>query len=282
MFEKVFRTTNTIELHGTYIWTIKLAASFLPLLSTLEVSLRNAIHNAATNLIGPDWYNQLATRVRSSWSDQQRDMKNIKWHKKQVNKVEEKIKNKTPAKGLTKRDLIVAKFEFGFWDNLLRECFSVNGSKKALWPQCMPHVFPNRKKGQTNSTIQTQISELRELRNDISHNHPIWKHSSVTDEMSAITYLNERIDKIVEIIGWLSKDAINWLEVHMLVAEARRIATKDFLYLCQRKSIPNIETKSSKFRKHFHRQLAALDKNSFTVISHKDSHMYVLTKITNH
>lgn len=67
---------------------------------------------------------------------------------------------KMPPKGLTRHDLLVAKMDFGFWDNLLRECFSINGDKHALWPQCIPTIFPNLPKGHTNASIQREISSL--------------------------------------------------------------------------------------------------------------------------
>lgn len=279
MYEKVFNTTDPLELHGAYIWSIKLAASIYPLLSTLEVALRNSIHTTATQLIGVDWYDKLATKVRTQYQSPQRDQSNIDWHNKQIADIKKKIKRKTPARGLNKHDLLVAKMDFGFWDNLLRECFLVNGNPMALWPRCTPIVFPNLPSGYTNKNAHDEISELRELRNDIAHHSPIWKNRTVHDKLTAITYINQRINKIVEVIGWLSRDKVNWIEVHMLVAEARRVASINYLELCQRKDMNHVEVKFSCFRRELKKQFKILNINEFKVINNSSS-LFLITKIS--
>lgn len=62
MYQRIFNTTTPIELHGTYIWSVKVAAAIQPLLSTLEVALRNSIHTCGTQFIAPNWYEVLSTR----------------------------------------------------------------------------------------------------------------------------------------------------------------------------------------------------------------------------
>ena len=281
MYEKVFKTTSAVELHGAYIWSIKVAASIQPLLSTLEVALRNSIHTSATQEIAPDWYDKIATRVRKQWKDKQRDANNIKWHSAEIQRIKKKLSNKTPPRGLTMHDLLVAKMDFGFWDNLLRECFSINGNKLALWPQCIPKVFPNLPKGQTNASIQRQISALRETRNDIAHNSPIWKHKNVVDQSSAIKYINEKIDHIVEITKWLSDEKVDWLEVHSLVSEAKRVSSKDYLLLCQRKGMEEFVTPYSRYKRAFHSHLNQLDRNNFNIIQKANGGLYMVTKVTS-
>ncbi|WP_457802787.1 hypothetical protein [Vibrio cholerae] len=283
MYEKVFKTTTPVELHGAYIWSVKVAASIHPLLSALEVALRNSIHISATNAICPDWYDKINTKIRKSWKVGKRDQGNINWHKSQIADVKKKLarKTQTPPKGLTMHDLLVAKMDFGFWDNLLRECFSINGDKKALWPQCIPMVFPYLPKGQTNATIQVEISALRELRNDIAHNSPIWKHKTVTDTQSAIAHINQQIDKILEIISWLSSEKVDWLEVHMLQSEAKRIASTEYLLLCQRKDMTNLTTPYSRYKRDFRSRLKQLKKNEFDIVDTLNGELYMLTKVTS-
>uniref|UniRef100_A0A5Q0TM04 CAAX protease n=2 Tax=Vibrio algicola TaxID=2662262 RepID=A0A5Q0TM04_9VIBR len=283
MYEKVFKTTTSVELHGAYVWSVKVAANIHPLLSALEVALRNSIHISATQTISTDWYDKISTKERKSWKAGKRDHNNIKWHRAQVADIKKKIARKiqTAPKGLTMHDLLVAKMDFGFWDNLLRECFSINGDKKALWPQCMPLVFPNLPKGKTNSSVQLEISALRELRNDIAHNSPIWKHKSVTDQQSAISYINNQIDKIIEIIKWLSSEKVDWLEVHMLQAEAKRVASKNYLFLCQRKEMSELTAPFSRYKREFRSQLKQLDKDEFDLINTQNGDLYMVTKVTS-
>lgn len=279
MYQKVFGTQNAIELHGAYIWSVKVAACMHPLLSALEVALRNSIHISASKIIGANWYDVLKTNVRKSWSSKNRDINNITWHNNEIARVKNKIKNKTPPKGLTIHDLLVAKMDFGFWDNLLRQCFSCNGDKSALWPQCMPDVFPNIPKGYTNSSVQKEVSLLRDMRNDIAHNSPIWKNRAVTDTNSAVRYINSMIDKILEIISWLSTEKVNWLEVHMLKAEAQRIASKEYLLLCQRKDIRDITRPYTLYKRELRRKLKKLRKDEFDIIELNGSKLYMVTKI---
>jgi len=280
MYEKVFNTKDAVELHGAYIWSVKASASIQPLLSALEVALRNSIHTNATNAISKDWYDKLSTRIRKGWKNKKRDIKNIEWHKKQVADIKKKLSHKTPPKGLTMHDLLVAKMDFGFWDNLLRECFSINGNSNALWPRCIPDVFPNLPKGQTNSTIQLKISALRDFRNDLAHNSPVWKGKGVIDEQTAIKYVNSQTDKIVEIIGWLSAEKVDWLEVHMLQSEVRRIISKDFLYLCQRKDMDDLQQKFSRYKRELRSNLKSLDKDEFDIISTSQNALYMITKVS--
>ncbi|MEZ8723985.1 hypothetical protein AB6D66_23180 [Vibrio pomeroyi] len=280
MYEKVFATTSPVELHGAYIWSVKAAASLQPLLSTLEVALRNSIHNSATTLIAPDWYDKLNTKQRKSWKVAQRDKNNITWHKSEVARVKKKLASKMPPKGLTRHDLLVAKMDFGFWDNLLRECFSINGDKHALWPQCIPTIFPNLPKGHTNASIQREISSLRELRNDIAHNSPIWKHKTVIDQQTAIQYINHQLDKIVEIISWLSSEKVDWLEVHMLQSEARRVASTKYLHLCQRKNTNEFTEPLSSYKRSLRGKLKQLDKDEFDVIETFNNQLYLVAKLT--
>ncbi|EOD9565240.1 TPA: hypothetical protein ACN34E_004507 [Vibrio parahaemolyticus] len=280
MYEKIFRTNDPVEIHGSYIWSVKVAASIQPLLSTLEVALRNSIHNSATASISDDWYDALSTRVRSSWKHKGRDKSNIAWHQSQVQNIKTKIQGKQAPKGLNKHDLLVAKMDFGFWDNLLRACFSINGDSNALWPQCMPSVFPNLPKGHTNTTVQTKISELRELRNDIAHNSPVWKHKSVKDEQSALVYVNSKIDEILEVIQWLSQEKVDWIEVHMLKAEARRVASEEYLHLCQRKNMNDIQEKFGGYKRRFRSKLKTLDRNHFNVLTTNKNELYMITKIS--
>ncbi|KZM43100.1 hypothetical protein OA92_10110 [Marinomonas sp. SBI22] len=280
-YKKVFQTRTPVELHGAYIWSVKVAASLQPLLSTLEVALRNAIHNSATKTIAPDWYDKLHTKKRKSWKLEKRDQDNINWHKSEIVRVKKKLGKKSTPKGLTRHDLLVAKMDFGFWDNLLRECFSINGNNQALWPQCIPMVFPNLPKGQTNSTIQHHISSLREVRNDIAHNSPIWKHKSVVDQQSAIKYINQKIDKIIEVTRWLSSEKVNWLDVHSLLSDARRVSSMSYLLLCQRKEMHELAEPYNHYKRALRSRLKQLNNDSFNIIEKANGDLFMVTKVTS-
>lgn len=266
MYEKVFHTSNPIELHGAYIWSLKVAAGLHPLLSSLEVALRNSIHSIASDMIAPDWYDQLSTKTRKSWQTKKRDLANIQWHHQEIGRVKRKISRKKPPKGLNKHDLLVAKMDFGFWDNLLK---------------CIPTVFPNLPKGHTNASIQQKVSILRELRNNIAHNSPVWKHKQVTNLATAIHHINQLIDKVIEIISWLSTEKVNWLEVHLLQSEAQRLASKDYLQLCQRKNLTELLQHYTPYKREFRKNLKRLDKTNFDLIKTSDNKLYMMTQVSD-
>lgn len=98
MYEKVFNTSDPIELHGAYIWSVKAAASIHPLLGALEVALRNSIHNSATQTISTDWYDKISTNVRKSWKTGKRDKNNISWHVIEIAKIKKKLSRKNHLK----------------------------------------------------------------------------------------------------------------------------------------------------------------------------------------
>lgn len=157
----------------------------------------------------------------------------------------------------------------------------MNGNSLALWPQCTPLVFPHLPKGHTNATIQKEITSIRELRNNIAHHSPAWKGKSVTDQGSAITYVNEQIDQVMKIIGWLSQEKVNWLEIHMLQAEARRIASQKYLLLCQRKEVDSFSQPFSRYQPNFQRYLKSIAANEFDVVNAGQDGLFMLTKVTS-
>lgn len=257
---------------------MKSGSALHPLVSALEVALRNAIHTCATQKIGPDWYDTLHSRTRKSWKLKKSDTRNIAYHKKEISKVKGKIKNKQAPKGLNKHDLLVAKLDFGVWDNLLRACFSVNGNFKALWPQCTPLVFPNLPKGLTNEDVQLRVSQIRELRNDISHNSPPWKHKSVSCATDAVSRINDLISEILTIIGWLSSDKVDWLQVHMLESEARRVASSKYLLFLQRDNVDY--QKLSQFKRSMNSKVKLLAAEDFSMLRCSKNQIYMVTKST--
>lgn len=131
-----------------------------------------------------------------------------------------------------------------------------------------------------NASIQREISSLRELRNDIAHNSPIWKHKTVIDQQTAIQYINHQLDKIVEIISWLSSEKVDWLEVHMLQSEARRVASIKYLHLCQRKNTNEFTEPLSSYKRSLRGKLKQLDKDEFDVIETFNNQLYLVAKLT--
>ncbi len=276
-FREFLHTDDPVKRYGGYIWTLRIAASIHPLISTLEITLRNAIHQAATQAIGDNWYEKLATRTRKSWKTKDKDARNIAWHLSKMTEKKLKISRKYHAKKHNIHDLIISACEFGIWVNLFGECFIVNGNKSSLWPQCIQSVFPNLPKGKSIQDIQKELSELKELRNNIAHHSLLWSGTPINHTTDAITYVNEQIDRIIALTSWLSTSKIQLLDVHMLIAEARRVATSEYLSLCQRQAIDEMSTPPSQFNRSLNQCMKSTDSYSFTLIKHKKS-LWMMTR----
>lgn len=146
----------------------------------------------------------------------------------------------------------------------------------------MLDVFPNMPTGTgvTNATIQQKIAALRELRNDIAHNSPVWKHKSVTNEAQVLQYVNAKIDYIVRILRWLSPEKVDWLNVHMLVAEAKRVASLRYLHLCQRKHIDSLTSRKNDYKRNFNHRLKKLQPFGFDLIKTSTSEIAMVIKVS--
>ncbi|WP_305845232.1 Abi family protein [Photobacterium leiognathi] len=284
VYKKVFRTKNDIELHGVYVWTMKTASTLLPLMNALEIALRNAIHREASLKISNDWYDQLATKKRANWKQKKQDTSNINFYVKEKDekktKALRKVSRGIPSE-LTVHDIIIADMNFGFWENLLRECFNVNRNPKALWPQCLKSVFPGFPPSLplNNEDIRKKIEKIRDARNDISHHSPVWKNKNVKNEADAINFINSTIDSIVDILSWISGENVSFLEKHSLIKDAKRCNTKEMLDWYKRDLTTISSEPLSLFRRNLSGTLRSLKNESF-ILTGKDSEPeFMITRI---
>ena len=86
--------------------------------------------------------------------------------------------------------------------------------------------------------------------------------------------------KIIQIINWLSVEKVDWLEVHMLQSEARRVASKKYLLLCQRKEMSELTKPYSRYKRDSRSRLKHLDKDGFDIVDTLNDGLYMVTKIT--
>lgn len=74
---------------------------------------------------------------------------------------------------------------------------------------------------------------------------------------------------------------VDSLEVHMLQAEAKRVASKNYLLLCQRKEMSELTDPFSRYKREFRSQLKQLDKDEFDLINTQNGDLYMVTKVTS-
>lgn len=168
-----------------YKSNILISESFYPLLSILEIGLRNAIAFQLTKKFeDKEWYNhkdfiKIATRFQIDKLSQART--SILSEKKEV----------TPGR-------IISELSFGFWTSLFDAKFEMT-----LWKN-LRLTFPNCPKNiRKRKTISSKFNGIRKLRNRIFH------HEAISWNLNALeSYKKE----IIEGVEWLSKDLVEWID----------------------------------------------------------------------
>ncbi|ELY4512572.1 Abi family protein [Cronobacter muytjensii] len=229
-----FKPVDDHELYGTYIWSQLASGSVYPLLQNLEITLRNAVDVEARRRFGDKWWdnpglscgkpiNQTAFYgkiVRAI------DNLNETWKKKQR-------KRKKPTYPLPQwsHDQIIAATDFSAWHFILNNDFAApnaSQNKHYLWPISTGRVFRTYNSVSTDekkarARIQSLIVEMREYRNRLSHNEPIWvKAPNVSDAATAIDTIRNKIRKIGALITLISPDKHHIMEKMGLFSQALR------------------------------------------------------------
>jgi len=218
--------TNDIEkLIGAYQWNKRVASALYPILQCLEISLRNAIHTAATRHFStPDWYDPVTNLAgndkfsaylrrnpgrtnqfyRRGVSVGRRNNRK-RWvsnHENMIKQAKDKLTNSgNPATA----DAVIAELMLGFWVGLFESHYNDIHSQNRLWPHLEGAVFPNLKPAdRVHSQIHSKLEPIKKLRNRLSHHEPVWKHRTVSNASTAIEYLNSIADDIINLVNGIS------------------------------------------------------------------------------
>jgi hypothetical protein len=153
-----------------------LSEALYGLLQGLEVPLRNSMHIALSRgLAREDWYDSVVWQIA-----QQEQIASAK------DGLQKKAKPVTPGR-------MVAELTFGFWVGLTGPKYSVN-----LWERHLYKAFPNARLGRKQ--LNKRLEGIRLLRNRVAHHEPILSRDLVKD-----------VDRILETIGWISRDMEQWV-----------------------------------------------------------------------
>jgi hypothetical protein len=238
-YARFFTNHSEKEIYGVYLWNMALCGAIYPLLQALEVSLRNAVNRAAKAQYGDYWHEKLPFVEEPT-------KKNADIHDKlyqQLNKSEKDLiraKNKV-LRQAGKRHLpkgyrpcfddVVANTNFSVWEYALHPCHFKN-DKSFLWPNKSKKAFfnwPVRSSKETHTIIYDIIAEIRPFRNRLSHNEPLWKGAGMTNEKAALKFLNQKINKIHQLLFIISDEKCKLLRVSRLVEKAKYLASKKAL-----------------------------------------------------
>ena len=179
------KTGNTSDALKLYLWNSEISGALLPILSLCEVTLRNSIDVALTNIYGENWaYNEV---FRLSLPDTKKGFNS----RQEIINLSKKHKNSP--------NQIITEAKFIFWQTLFTKRHD-----ERIWNTQLSKCFPNMEllssipEGRTE--IYQTIEKIRKLRNRIAHHEPIF-------------YLNihEKYNLICRLIGFRCKTTENWI-----------------------------------------------------------------------
>jgi hypothetical protein len=174
---------DEVKAASAYVSNMLLAEAMMPMLSVLEIALKNGIHRRLSALYRrTDWW--------EAWSGDQA----FAWQAKEVANAKSKLQRRAET---ATPDKIVAELAFGFWSSLFNGAFQT-----VLWKE-LRLVFPRCPKAQRQRhTISSALNQLRDLRNRVFHHEQLlWLTPSLIDMHS----------KGTEVIGWLDPELVPWL-----------------------------------------------------------------------
>lgn len=211
-YRTFFRCGSERELLGAYLWGQAIASAFTPLVSTVEIVLRNAIHREAS------LFSSKGASASHPWYDYTRS---------DAFRVQGKSKDKitallydqplsaTPARKAVQPapDQVVATLSFGFWPAFLE------GLSKRERPRLLtdifaghPHSTPKHWSESTNVTkLVNTLKKVRDLRNHVSHYEPVWKPHRLTGSepnwTHSVASLKNLHSEILDMLGWCCSSA---------------------------------------------------------------------------
>ena len=165
-----------------YTHNAALGSAFHGPLQALEVTLRNAVHDAITREYGAQW------------------LENLQLEQPQRNAVYDAKDKLNWAQGPQDPGRIVAALSFGFWVALFAKRY-----EEDLWRPVLHRCFNPR---QNRRHLYDRLNRLRRLRNRIVHHEPVLHRDLRADH-----------DSILWVLGLLSHETKLWVERHSRVLE---------------------------------------------------------------
>ncbi len=164
-FEKAYRL---------YKANIELSEAFYPVLSVLEISLRNAINEQLKQYFNdPYWFKNHLPREFQPF----------------IIEAEQKILSQ--RKTVT-ADKIIAELNFGFWNRLFNRNYT-----GLLWKP-LRLIFKNTPKHlRQRDTVADYLYRIRKLRNRIYHYEPIFRN---------LQDVEKQYNEMLSFIAWLDRD----------------------------------------------------------------------------
>lgn len=203
---------DEISAEFLYVANHRVSESLYPLLSILEVSLRNRVHTQLTAKFSRrDWWTHEILNIHTFATN----------HKEKIEKAKSKIYHRSPhidSKQKIKASQIVAELSLNFWTDLFHKDL-----EKVLWADlmaCFTNIPSDSKK---RRKVARPLENLTRLRNRVMHHEPILFDASALPDV-----LHKRG---TELLSWMSNDMADWLAKsdRFQTVWGKYMATKSYL-----------------------------------------------------
>ena len=192
---------NTIALER-YLYNIEISKALYPLLSILEISLRNRVNKAIETVIQSDWILKELQQQNILLDNEHKKLLEAK--KKLINKGHENIS----------KDDLIAELSLGFWIHLCTKRY-----KTVLWHRqgffrIVFADYPNFSEFDKLSKVFPLLQLMLKLRNRVFHHEIIINHP-----YGIINCYND----LRKLLGFISNDCLLYLD---RICDFKRVITK--------------------------------------------------------
>ncbi len=203
-----------------YKHNLRVSQSFLPVISILEVVIRNNINTILTShFTDSDWIiNQKNGFMSHASLTYHHPLTNKTIHNHFLKKCVEKSENKLTKHGLPlSSGKIISDQNFGFWTELFELTFYRILRGRPI------QVFNNLPPNTNRIDVMNRLDKVRNFRNRISHSEPICFHNNNIDFSNAI----DVYDTIIELFDWIDPELIKFIKdidsVSVKISNAQKV-----------------------------------------------------------
>lgn len=226
-------TSGLAEGYGAYMWSMAISTAFTPMIQTLEVGLRNAMHNELSKNYTNTWFEHWITQDAN---DLRAKSKPAHWKskgEKNLGDAKDKITSRehpggAPAGYVPPPQKVLAEMTFGFWTSFLFKRFYDVNHKTKLWPNHIAGVFPGAPPSMyAVGALSKAFDEAVAVRNRIHHHEPLWKHSSVVCRDDALKHLSALLNRLLTLMDYLDPSLRSAVERFGIVAAIEELCTQE-------------------------------------------------------
>lgn len=159
-----------------YEWNTRLAEALYTPLQSVEVCLRNMLHESLASTYGSDWLLRGGVPLMGGAQRAIADAGRMQ-------------------RGVT-AGAVIANLPFSFWVGLLGPAYD-----QTIWRQAAHTAF-RADGGKARGAVHGRLNAIRRFRNRVAHHEPIFDRAA------------DMHNEIIEAIGWMCRDTMAWTTAH--------------------------------------------------------------------